>query len=206
MGETTEGATAGAPAVAASPGRRADAERNIAAILDAALVCFNRGPDVTMTEIAKAAGVGRVTLYGHFPSREAVIEALLARSLAEADAAFAEADLEHGSATDALARLTHLPWLLGRYSGLFAAGTRHLGPAHVRRLHDAVFERIRRLVVRGQEEGEFRTDLPVEWLMACIYALAHAALTEIDEGRTPVERAADLLTVTLLDLLTVQPA
>ena len=42
--------------------------------------------------------------------------------------------------------------------------------------------------------------------MACIYALAHAAVTEIDQGRIPGERAADLLTTTLLALLSVRPA
>ena len=64
--------------------RRADAERNIEAILDAALARLGRDPSASMTEIAKAAGVGRVTLYGHFPSREALVDTLFDRSLADA--------------------------------------------------------------------------------------------------------------------------
>jgi TetR/AcrR family transcriptional repressor of mexCD-oprJ operon len=42
--------------------RRADARKNIAAILEAATACLAKDPDVSINEIAKAAGVGRVTL------------------------------------------------------------------------------------------------------------------------------------------------
>jgi TetR/AcrR family transcriptional repressor of mexCD-oprJ operon len=62
--------------------RRADAERSIGAIVEAAVESFRRRPDVTMSEIASAAGVGRVTLYAHFPSREALVEAVTKHVLA----------------------------------------------------------------------------------------------------------------------------
>ncbi|MGH3417280.1 MAG: TetR/AcrR family transcriptional regulator [Actinocrinis sp.] len=186
--------------------RRADAERNITAILDAALLCLSHGTDATMTDIAKAAGVGRVTLYGHFNSREAILDALLARSIGEADATFAQLDLESGPAADAVVRLLGAPWLLGRYRGLYAAATRDLGPQKVRQLHDQVFGRIERLIARGRDEGAFRTDLPLDWLIASVYALAHAAITEIDQDRVTSERGAHLLTVTILDLLKADDA
>ena len=181
--------------------RRADAQRSINSILDAALVCFNQGPDATMTEIAQAAGVGRVTLYGHFKSREEVLGTLLARSLDEADKQFAELDLDSGPAREATSRLMHAPWLLGRYRGLYAAATKHLGAEQVRRLHDTVFSRVRQLIGRGQDEGAFRTDLPLDWLVTCVYALAHAAVTEADSGQTGRDRIADLLTESVLGLL-----
>jgi TetR/AcrR family transcriptional regulator, mexCD-oprJ operon repressor len=195
---SSEGA-AGAPA--ATPPRRADAERTISAILDAALRCFATSPDATVTQIAKAAGVGRVTVYGHFDSLEAIVDALLTRSLAETDAAFGELDLDAGPAAEAVNRLLHSRWALGRYRGLFEAATCHLGPEKVRRLHDRVFARIEAVIVRGREDGEFRTDLPLPWLMTSVYALAHAAVVEVDAGRMAPERAADLLSVTLLGLL-----
>lgn len=65
------------------PARRADAQQNVAKILDAAVACLSRDAGASVSEIAKAAGVGRVTLYGHFPSREALVEAALTRALAE---------------------------------------------------------------------------------------------------------------------------
>lgn len=191
----------GTPTAGGRPARRADAERTITAILDAALTSFASSPDATVTEIAKTAGVGRVTVYGHFDSLPAIADALLVRSLAEADAAFEELDLESGTAPEAVDRLLHAPWLLGRYQGLLAAATRHLGPEKVRRLHDQVFARIEAVIVRGRKSGEFRNDLPLPWMMASVYALAHAAVGEADAGRVERAEAADLLSRTLLDLL-----
>src|SRR6266851_8366281 len=80
---------------AGEPGReqRADARRNIAAILDAAVLSLARDPDASVGDIAQAAGVGRVTLYGHFRSRADLIDAVLARTLEHADALLDAADL-----------------------------------------------------------------------------------------------------------------
>ncbi|GGY12585.1 TetR/AcrR family transcriptional regulator [Streptomyces anandii] len=62
---------------------RADARRNRDRILEAAVQAFSeRGPDVAIDTIAKAAGVGSATLYRHFPTREALIEAAYRNELA----------------------------------------------------------------------------------------------------------------------------
>src|SRR5579863_7175013 len=55
---------------------RADARRNRDRLLGVAVRAFSQsGPDVTLDAIAKNAGVGIGTLYRHFPTREALIEA-----------------------------------------------------------------------------------------------------------------------------------
>ncbi|MFJ9760186.1 TetR/AcrR family transcriptional regulator [Streptomyces sp. NPDC101149] len=57
-------------------GRRADARRNRERLLASASRLFvERGPEVPYVEIAKDAGVGVGTIYRHFPTREALIEA-----------------------------------------------------------------------------------------------------------------------------------
>jgi AcrR family transcriptional regulator len=62
---------------------RADAQRNRDRLLDAAVHAFTTGgPDVTLEAIAKQAGVGIGTLYRHFPTREALIEAVYRNELA----------------------------------------------------------------------------------------------------------------------------
>src|SRR3954453_1822159 len=56
---------------------RADAQRNRDQILSAAARAFSRcGLEATLEAIAKDAGVGIGTLYRHFPSREALVEAV----------------------------------------------------------------------------------------------------------------------------------
>ena len=61
------------------PGRRprADAERNRARLLETAKVAFaEKGSAASLDEIARAASVGAGTLYRHFPTRDALIEAV----------------------------------------------------------------------------------------------------------------------------------
>jgi AcrR family transcriptional regulator len=62
---------------------RADAQRNRERLLDTAVRAFSHdGPDVTLDAIAKDAGVGIGTLYRHFPTREALVEAAYRSELA----------------------------------------------------------------------------------------------------------------------------
>lgn len=57
--------------------RRADAERNVAALLDAAATEFVRaGVDVPVRDVAARAGVGVATIYRHFPSRADLVVAV----------------------------------------------------------------------------------------------------------------------------------
>ncbi len=56
---------------------RADAQRNRERLIEAARTAFAEiGPDVTLDEIARRAGVGIGTLYRHFPTRDAIVEAV----------------------------------------------------------------------------------------------------------------------------------
>ena len=99
-----------APAQAGQP-RRADAKRNVAAILAAAVECLARNPDTSMGEIATAAGVGRMTLYGHFGTRAELLSAVLTRVIADARDTLDAVDVS-GDPRDALARLVGSSWLV----------------------------------------------------------------------------------------------
>jgi AcrR family transcriptional regulator len=56
---------------------RADAQRNRERVLVAAKRAFTRsGADISLDDVAKQAGVGAGTLYRHFPTRDALLEAV----------------------------------------------------------------------------------------------------------------------------------
>src|SRR4029077_15732002 len=56
---------------------RADAQRNRERILEVAKEAFTRsGANASLDDVAKEAGVGAGTLYRHFPTRDALIEAV----------------------------------------------------------------------------------------------------------------------------------
>ncbi|MFY1681213.1 TetR/AcrR family transcriptional regulator [Micromonospora sp. WMMD730] len=77
------GPSGGAPQPGARP-LRADALRNRQRLLDTAVRAFSRqGPEVTLESIAREAGVGIGTLYRHFPTREALVEAAYRNELAK---------------------------------------------------------------------------------------------------------------------------
>ncbi len=87
-----------------APRRRADAERNRAALLDAAAAVFvASGVDAPVRDVAAAAGVGLGTIYRHFPTRADLVVAVY-RHQVEACAEAADALLADGDPHTALTR------------------------------------------------------------------------------------------------------
>lgn len=177
--------------------KRADARRNIVAILDAATTCLAADPDCSMGDIAMAAGVGRVTLYGHFESRAVLIDAVVTRAIADTDAALDAVDLD-GDPREALAELIKATWLLtDRFGSLVVAAERVLTPERIYKVHAGPMQRVRRLIGRGQHEGAFRSDLPEEWLVATLHGLIHAAAQAVASGEVTTADAPELINATV---------
>ncbi len=178
--------------------RRADARRNITAILNAALDCLARDPQANIIDIAQAAGVGRVTLYGHFPTRGQLIEAAFVHALQQAEETLDALDLS-GDPREALTLLATGSWqIMDRYRGALAAAQRELPLGRIRSHVDGPMERVSALICRGQEEGVFRQDLPTDWLVAMFYTVMHGAVSEIAAGRLLAEESAQVINATLL--------
>jgi AcrR family transcriptional regulator len=187
---------------AGEPRRRADAERNIAAIIDAATTCFVEQPQVSMADVAKAAGVGRVTLYAHFASREVLLEAVLEHTIVQAAGTIEAEAPDSGPADEALRRLIASSWhILDRHRRLFELARKELGPQRLRAYHDKVLVNVERLIDRGRDEGVFRTDLPLHWMVTTFYSLLHAAAEDVNDRKLRKSEAADVLTATLLPAL-----
>ncbi len=172
---------------------RADAERSIAAILDAAVPVLADRPEAGMGEIAKAAGVARQTVYAHFSSREALLNAVAERALAQTLAAIDAAEPERGEASEALERLTTAWWgSVARHARVLealaaAAPTRE----DVRAFHAPVLARVAALAARGDFDG------PPAWLATAFLALMHAAAEEVAAGRLTEQEAGDALRVSI---------
>jgi len=208
---TTAAAGAAAPTAAAAPAgagvreRRADARRNIAAILDAAVDCLSRDPQASIADIAAAAGVGRITLYGHFSSRAELIDAAFGHAIHQADQVLDQVDLS-GDPRAALTRLVESSWqIMDRLRGALAAAERDLPPDRIRAHHGEPMSRVGSLISRGQREGCFRSDLPLEWLITLFYTVMHGAAAEIGAGRLQSADAAPVITATLISAYTPPP-
>jgi TetR/AcrR family transcriptional regulator, mexCD-oprJ operon repressor len=177
--------------------RRADAEHNMAKILDAAASCLSRSTTASVGEIAQAAGLGRVTVYGHFPSREALIEATLTRLLDQGEAVLAGLDLT-GDPRQALRTLIESSWrLIVDASAVLEAAQSTLPPERIRELHAKPAQRAEELIRRGQAEGAFRTDLPSTWLVSVLYHVLKGAAAEISGGRLDPADAPHFIVATV---------
>lgn len=182
--------------------KRADARRNVQAILDAAAVCLARDPDASVAEIARTAGVGRVTLYGHFASRAELVDAVVARAVEEGDAALDALDLS-GDPRDALVRLVAQSWLtIVQIGSLMTAALETLSPERMLELHERPATRVERLVERGRRDGVFRTDLPASWLVGTLHRVMNGAAAEIEAGRLEPDDAAATIAATALAAFT----
>jgi TetR/AcrR family transcriptional regulator, mexCD-oprJ operon repressor len=178
--------------------RRATAERNAEAILGAAEAQMARGAAVSISSVAADAGVSRVTLYAHFPTREALIEGVVTRVVQRARDALADARLQDGPATEALDRVIAIGWdHLDRGGGIARVGGDVLTPAAMDRAHRALHEPLGALVRRGQASGEFRDDLSVAWLLTTFFAVMHAAGEQLRAGALAREDAVGVLQPTL---------
>jgi len=183
------------------PRRRADAERSIARIVSAARASLSEDPDATIDAIAAAAGVGRMTLYGHFKTRAELVEAALVDALRAGEETLSAVDLG-GDARDALDRLLTSSWaLVAESAALLAAAQGVLPAGRVRELHAGPGERIEELVRRGQHDGVFRTDLPIEWLVNVVHYVLHGAAEENRAKRIKTADVAGVVTATVQSIL-----
>ncbi len=182
--------------------QRADARRNAASILDAAVRCIARDPDASIGDIAQAAGVGRVTLYGHFSTRADLVEAVLTRTVQQADVILGSVDTT-GDPRDALSRLVAASWqIVDQFRSVLRAAQRELPPERIRGRHDQIMKRAEGIINRGQRAGVFRDDVPKNWLITTAFSLMHAAADDCTAGRLDTGDAARVLTATLLAALT----
>jgi AcrR family transcriptional regulator len=176
--------------------RRADAERSIAAITEAALEALAGDPDVSMAEIARRAGVVRATIYMHFPTREALLDAVMESATAQVAEATRQADPERGEPKEALERVLLATWRqLSQFHNILQININRLSAKELHRRHLPITTQIVPLLERGQAGGVFRDDVSALWLIAVVRAIVHVASTELQAGRlTEAEVERTMLT------------
>ena len=189
----------------ADKGMRADARRNYQKLLTAAAEAFTeRGTDdVSLEEIARRAGVGIGTLYRHFPTRQALLEAVY-RDQVEALRARADELIATKPPAEALA--TWLRDLLdfGRTKRMLTTAllTTHnkdseLMSSGSRMVRGAATD----ILTGAQEAGVARADANPADLMRLVHAISLTAEWAADDNEQ-----ADRLLALVLDGLKSQPA
>jgi AcrR family transcriptional regulator len=155
---------------------RADAVRNRERVLEAAKVVFSAGsPDASLEAVARRAGVGIGTLYRHFPTREALFEAVYRREVQQLGE-LAEALKSEAEPVDALRR-----WLrsnvefIATKKGMLAALA--LAVHGSSELYAHTFDRLTKavgaLLDRAVAAGEIRSDISPEDLLRTLVGMCY---------------------------------
>lgn len=168
---------------AAPEPQRRNSRANRARILAVARQELGRNANASLDEIARAAGVVRRTLYGHFPGREALLEALAEEASRTLSEALAATHVPTDSPEEALARFILEVWPVGdRYRMLLSLAHRDLGAERVAEVLEPARTRAISLLERGQQEGVFRRDVPAVALGPGLEAFTLALLEAMNSG------------------------
>ena len=155
---------------------RADAVRNRERVLKAAKAVFSAGgPDASLEAVARRAGVGIGTLYRHFPTREALFEAVYRREVQQLSE-LAEQLKSEADPVDALRR-----WL--RSNVEFVATKKGMAAALALAVHgsselyvysfDRLTKAVGALLDRAVAAGEIRADISPEDLLRALVGMCY---------------------------------
>lgn len=178
---------------------RADAARNRERLMAAARQVFGAGgPDASLEAVARAAEVGVGTLYRHFPTREALFEAVYRREVdelaAKAEAALADPDPARALRDWMKANVAFVATKKGMAAALaLAAYNKDLSAYSAARLSQAGGL----LLTRARESGALRTEIAPQDLFRALIGFCMAG--QGDDWR---ETALRLLDVFMDGLLT----
>lgn len=183
------------PPRAASRLVRADAQRNLDSLLEAALAVFEEsGVDAPVREIAAKAGVGVATLYRHFPERSDLIKALV-RQEVDACAEAASVIAAENDPGEALASwMQRLVDLIKTKRGLAAA--LHSGNPAYQSLPDYFLEHLtpplKNLLDAAKSAGAIRSTVDAgELLFAAARLATPASQGDVAQARRMVALLVD---------------
>lgn len=157
---------------------RADAQKNYEQLLAVARqVIADEGAEASLRDIARRAGVGLGTLYRHFPTREALLDALLRNGFDALAGRAAELEAREDRGAALVAWLREAVAMTHEYRGAIALMVAAIADEESA-LHGSCTE-LRaagtRLLHRAQETGAARADMDGNDLFALISALAWLA-------------------------------
>ncbi|KUN70413.1 hypothetical protein AQJ54_04890 [Streptomyces griseorubiginosus] len=179
------------------PSSRADANRR--RILDVALTELLRDPDASMEQIARAAGVVRRTVYGHFPNRETLVGTLVDGAVAAVAAAHAAGREGTEDLAQALAGSVLAVWeVADRYRILVALAQRSVTVQGIQERLAPVRAASTELLRRGLNEGVFVSPLPAPALAHVHEQMLFAVMEAVNNGLLAAEEAGRSAAVTML--------
>ncbi len=170
--------------------------RTLQAILEAAIRLLNANSGTTMTDIAKAAGVGRATLHRHFQTKDDLIQTLSARCMEEMNAAVRATDSTDKPAVDRLHAMLKSTIPLGdRYAFL---AIERMEDEQLQAAYQEQLCWTTALIEQLKTEQAIAKDVPTSWAVAQVDQIIWTAWTAVWTSELAIDDAAELALRTLL--------
>ncbi|MFD0365380.1 TetR/AcrR family transcriptional regulator [Nocardia sp. GCM10030253] len=173
------------PSTSARP-LRADAERTVRTILDAAERVLSDNPNATLEQIAEAAGVARTTVHRRFANREDLVRTMAVAAWRRMDAAVDAARPQTAPPLVALHQATANVIQI-KYGAAYALDRIDVTDAEVAGIQADVFAKCDAVLVRAQTEGVIAPDADLTWVRRVYLAL----ITETVHGATELDTTTD---------------
>jgi len=178
------------------PKLRKDAVKTRQAILDAAHDLLQQDPEVSHAAIAEAAGVGRASVYRHFPERQDIVVALLDDLVGRVEE-FAAAQPEPTTMVDLMRSMAREQ---ARSLGVISVMRRDFAPGQLEALNDRVLALFAEPLATAQREGIVRADIAVEEI-PLLLSMVEGALNQVTDPIDRGEAATRALDIVLRGVL-----
>lgn len=163
------------------------------ALIQAGIRLLNKNKGITLSEIAKEAGVGRATLYRLYPNKEALIEAIALFSLNKFEEVTRPIQKSAHSYLHAFEMLFELLMPFTE-EAQFLAGLEHFSE-YSPRIEQIVQQQdleLCQLIEDAKAQGEIDKSLPSSWLLHYVNALFYAGWCQQQQQGVSAKQAADL--------------
>jgi AcrR family transcriptional regulator len=180
---------------------RADAERSVRAILEAAEQVLADDPGASMEQIGERAGLTRTTVHRRFANRKSLMDALAISAKQQLADAIEAGNPDSAPPLVALHRVT-ANVLRTKNAWRFTLGSPLADTSAAAEIWDRINVRCMDLFTRAQREGLFHPEADLEWTRQVYYALMSEALQKFPEDdEVPSASTADALATLVIDTL-----
>lgn len=159
------------------------------AIIDAAVEVLSERPSAALSDVADAAGVARSTLHRYFADRAELVTALNEHAIERADAAVAEAAIDHGAPADAMRRLARSYFELGPIMLLLTSGKLGDDGDELWSRFESEDDPMMGMIRRGLADGTFDPAFDADWIRGAFWAMVYTGWEVVSEGHMPRQAA-----------------
>ena len=170
-------------------------------IIEQAIACIAQDANTGLDDIARAAGIGRATLFRHFKSRAELLSELKMSAGEQLQDAVGPVFDSGKTAREKLVEIVGLMVPLGaslNVSSYFCKPITHEEDERVMASYENHMAQVRQLCLDLKAEGVLRTDTPLVWLVTGLTSLVFAAWERVESGDIAPKQAPWLVLETFL--------